>query len=82
MILNKSVQCGCLATVLLLSGCTSIPDDAGVSSVSDLIAERIDPAVQLPVTGGEPQFTREQITGMISAPLNLLDAERISVAVN
>ncbi len=82
MLANKCLIYRCLATLVLISGCTSVPKDGGIEPVSELVTARIDPTVQLPVSGAEPQFSRAQVTQMISAPLNMLDAERLSVAVN
>ena len=68
--------------ILSMTACTSIPKDGGLSNVKSLVDAKLAADVELPIPGGDSQFTQQQVTQMISAPLTLIDAERLSVGLN
>jgi outer membrane protein TolC len=67
---------------LVMTACTSIPKDGGVSDIESLISDKLNPGVTLPISGRENQFTAQQINKMISEPLTLMNAERLSISQN
>jgi outer membrane protein TolC len=74
-----------LVTLLLalsITACTSIPDDGGLSEVNALIDDKLSDDVELPGLDSEDQFSGEQVSQMIAAPLTLGDAEKLSVGHN
>lgn len=74
-----------LVTLLLalsMTACTSIPDDGGLSEVNALIDDKLSDDIELPGLDSEDQFSGEQVSQMIAAPLALGDAEKLSVGHN
>ncbi len=73
-----------LAAVLTLSigACTTVPEDNGISSVQDLLDENPGPHDVQSVIDPEDPMSPEEITQILSAPLGIGDAERMSLEVN
>ena len=67
---------------LIMTACTSIPKDGGISDVESLLGDKLDPSVTLPISGQENQFSAQQIDQMIAEPLTLMNAEQLSISQN
>jgi outer membrane protein TolC len=67
---------------LIMTACTSIPKDLGVSDVKSLIGDKLNPGVTLPILRENDKFTAQQIDQMISEPLTLINAEQLSISQN
>ena len=67
---------------LIMTACTSIPKDGGISDVQSLLGDKLNPGVILPISGQENQFSTQQIDQMISEPLTLVNAEQLSISQN
>ena len=82
--MNKTIylKSATILMSLIMTACTSIPKDGGVSDVESLIGDKLNPGVTLPISGQENQFTAQQIDQMISEPLTLMNAERLSISQN
>lgn len=65
-----------------ITACTSIPKDGGITPIASLIDGKLKTEFQLPNPDGKKQFTPQQVEQMIGAPLSLIDAERLSIAIN
>lgn len=82
--MNKQIRLK-VSTIILsfvMTACTSIPKDGGVSDVESLIGDKLSKGVTLPISGQEDQYTESQIDQIISGPLTLINAERLSIANN
>ena len=82
--MNKTIylKSATILMSLIMTACTSIPKDGGVSDVESLISDKLNPGVTLPISGQENQFTAQQVDQMISEPLTLMNAERLSISQN
>jgi outer membrane protein TolC len=67
---------------LIMTACTSIPKDLGVSDVKSLIGDKLNPSITLPILRENDKFTAQQIDQMISEPLTLINAEQLSISQN
>jgi len=68
--------------LMILTACTSIPDDEGVAPVQELVDAQIGadkPASQLQP---EQKLTPEQVTRLLDSPLSSVDAELLSMQMN
>ncbi len=76
--MGKALFAGLL---LILTACTSIPDDAGVAPVQELVDAQIgaSPASQLQP---EHRLTPEQVARLLDSPLSSVDAELLSMQLN
>ncbi len=68
--------------ILTLTACASIPQDGGVSHVQEKLDRVYDEPINLPVLGEESLMSRAQIEQILSQPVSLKDAERLSIEVN
>jgi len=78
--LSKAISTG--LAVLFLVGCTTVPKDGGVSNVEEVYAKQAANPVQLPVSGLESTLTDDEISRILSEPVSLSDAERMSIELN
>jgi outer membrane protein TolC len=67
---------------LIMTACTSIPKDLGVSDVKSLIGDKLNPSITLPILRENDKFTAQQVDQMISEPLTLINAEQLSISQN
>jgi outer membrane protein TolC len=79
---RQSLKFAMVFISLSITACTSIPEDGGISNVSSLLDGKLETNVELPVAANEDQFTREDVDRLITGPLSLADAERLSVGLN
>ncbi len=68
--------------LVLLGACTSIPDDAGVGSVQELIDAQTAIDTSAAQLQAENELTPEQVSAMLDSPLASKDAERLSMQLN
>lgn len=71
-----------LCITFFLGACASIPQDGGISEIETLVEEKLGKDIVLPMEGIGTPLTGEQIDQMISGPLSLVDAERLSLDTN
>ena len=67
---------------LVVGGCTSIPKDRGLDRVQSLVQARADSGLKFPMYGSELQLTDEEVTKLLAFPLQIRDAERLSLNRN
>jgi len=83
MTINKKLKAAAvLASTLLFTACTSVPEDGGVSGVEAAYGDRVDSAYRLPRLGEALPMTPEDVSELLQNPLSLNDAERISIEFN
>ncbi|MGB1109264.1 MAG: TolC family protein [Gammaproteobacteria bacterium] len=58
-----------LSSVLLAAGCASVPDDAGFSSVSQAVSERLDKTINWNQGDGPDEATLTRIHELLAKPL-------------
>ena len=78
----KIVRSCAALLVISLTACTSIPDDGGIDAVQELVDAQIgseNPAARL---NPDNELTEGQISGLLSAPLSMDDAELLSMRLN
>ncbi len=68
--------------LVFLGACTSIPDDAGVGSVQELIDAQTAIDTSAAQLQAENELTPEQVSAMLDSPLASKDAERLSMQLN
>ena len=68
-----------LLMVPLLGACTSVPRDAGVGEVENLIATHLRPGFELPRNNRRGGLTEAELTQVLDAPVGIVDAERIAL---
>jgi outer membrane protein TolC len=71
-----------LGSILVVSACTTIPKDGGVGSVQALIDAQVGYEKESSVLSPDQALTAEQVNTLLSGPLGLADAERISMQIN
>jgi outer membrane protein TolC len=67
---------------LILTACTSIPDDNGVGPVQDLVDAQIGDSNPASDLQPESELTAEQLAKLLDSPLNADDAELLSMRLN
>ena len=77
---TKKVITGLMA--LLVSACTSVPKDGGISAVENIYTNRAETAYQLPRIGEPLPMTPEQLQALLVEPVSVETAERISIEAN
>ncbi len=83
MTINKKLKTvALLSTVLVITACTSVPEDGGVSGVEEVFGDRVDSSYRLPRLGEALPISMEDVSAILQNPLSLADAERISVGAN
>ena len=82
--MNKTIylKSATILISLVMTACTSIPKDGGISNVASILDGKLNSGVELPNSANENQFTREDVNRLIAEPLSLTDAERLSVGLN
>ena len=68
--------------VLLLTACSSVPKDGGVTNIQKLVDEQIGKDNKASAINPENALTLDQINALLVQPLKLADAELISMQVN
>ena len=66
----------------ILTACSSIPKDGGISNVVDIIESRSNNTLSLPQINAEMPMSSTDIDTLLQEPLSLEIAERISVEAN
>jgi hypothetical protein len=71
-----------IGLVVSAAACTSIPDDAGVGPVQELVDAQI--GTDNPASRLEPEnaLRTEQVSSLLEAPLSVDDAELLSMQLN
>jgi len=83
MIINKKLKIAAvLSSTFLITACTSVPKDGGVSEVEAAYGDRISGDYRLPRLGEALPMSSEEVYAILQSPLSLTDAERISVEAN
>ena len=81
--MNKKMRLGLAVSLpLIMTACTTVPKDNGISQVQELLDESqatYDLKAQIDLAS---PMSAEEITAILSAPLNIADAERMSLHVN
>ncbi len=67
---------------LSIAACTTVPEDNGISRVQDLLDENPGPHDVKAVIDPEQPMSFDEITQILSSPLGIADAERMSLEVN
>ena len=83
MIKTKYIKLiGVGSLLLFITACTTVPKDGGVTNVQQLVDEQIGTDNKASKINPNNAITAEQITAMLSKPLNLEDAELLSMQFN
>ena len=81
--MNKKMRLGlALSLPLIMTACTTVPKDNGIAQVQELLDESqatYDLKMRIDL---ESPMSAEEITAILSAPLNIADAERMSLHAN
>ena len=79
---NRFFKLAVPGLVVFVSACAIIPEDGGVGSVQTLVDAQVgtdNPATQLQP---DAELTPEQVSALLSSPLNISDAELLSMRLN
>jgi len=81
--MNKKMRLGLAVSLpLIMAACTTVPKDNGIAQVQELLDESqatYDLKMQIDLAS---PMSAEEITAILSAPLNIADAERMSLHAN
>ena len=69
-------------SAFIISACSSVPKDGGVGEVQSIYADQGQSAYQLPRIGEPLPMTPDELRSLLSVPLSVETAERISVEAN
>jgi outer membrane protein TolC len=69
-------------SVLFVVGCTTVPKDGGIMYVEEIYAKFADKPIQLPVSGIESALAEDEVNRILSGPVSLREAERMSIELN
>ncbi len=83
MIIKKKIRMvAVVPSLLIVTACTSVPNDGGISEVQAVYSDKISNSYRLPKLGEAPPMASEELSTLLQGPLSLTDAERISVESN
>lgn len=83
MTINKKLKTvAVLSSAFLITACTSVPKDGGLSGVQAAYGNRVNNDYRLPRLGEALPMSSEDVSAILQSPLSLEDAERISVEAN
>ncbi len=81
---NKTLRMAFLlwGSILLTSACTTVPEDGGIGGVQALVDAQIGSQNELSVLNPNQALSAEQVNTILSKPLGIADAERLSMQIN
>ncbi len=83
MTFKKNIRLVVLGGVMvLLNACATVPQDGGISNVQNLIDEHLGDSNQAVVINPAQRITVDDVDALLANPLNIADAERLSMQVN
>ena len=80
---NTSLKtCFAGSLLLIVSACTSVPDDGGFSRVQEIFVDQLGTEFDFPEPGLDEELSPDEVMALISGPLKISEAERISLQRN
>ncbi len=80
---NKYLSLMALGSLLLtVTACTSIPKDGGISNVQQIVDKQLGKQNESSIISPDKVLTSEEINAILSAPISLKDAQRLSMQLN
>jgi outer membrane protein TolC len=70
------------ALVLTVAACTTVPKDGGINEVQRLVDQQLGAQDESSIISPEKALTTEDIRAILSAPISLKDAQRLSMQLN